>query len=272
MKPCPFCDAELRDSVIRCTRCGRSLVGEDGPDGRLPEAAAVAPARTSPAAPATWPAPSAPPPRPPALAGPRPGVAPNRPAALRALPTERRRSARVDVALLLAALAGVGAAVLAWQAAHDPWVTLTITDTRDRLDPELVGPLTVVGDASLIGLVGRVVAGVIGAYGLAWLYFGFDRGSTIPWFLSPAVPLLAAVAGMLAVVLSATVWLVWVDAAVPQARTIGLSTRELRALLDLQPAPLVEIERLDGLHRYGGSLLAGLAATITAWWSARKRT
>lgn len=218
VKPCPFCDAELRDSVIRCTRCGRWLMGEDGPDGRVPEAATVAPARTSPAAPATWPAPSAPPPRPPTLAGTRPGVAPNRPAALRALPTERRRSARVDVALLLAALAGAGAAVLAWR------------------------------------------------------YFGFDRGSTIPWFLSPAVPLLAAVAGMLAVVLSATVWLVWVDAAVPQARTIGLSTRELRALLALQPAPLVEIERPDGLHRYGGSLLAGLAATITAWWSARKPT
>jgi hypothetical protein len=184
---------------------------------------------------------------------------------------ERRRSSRVDLALLLAAVVAAGAAWMAWQASHEQWVTLTITDTRDRMDPQLVGRLTLLADGSLVGLVGQAATAVLAAYAVTWLYFGFDRGTTIPWFLSPSVALLATFAGLLGVVLSATVWLVWKDVAVEHARSMGLSMRALRDLLDLQPAPLVEIERLSGLLQFGGSLLVGLAACLTAWWSARKR-
>jgi hypothetical protein len=189
----------------------------------------------------------------------------------RALPGDRRASARPDLALLLASLAAVGAAVLAWRAIGDPWVKLVITDTSNSLDPELVGRITLRGHAALVGIIGQGLAAVIGVYGVIWFLYGFDRGSTMPGLVNPAIAMTASLFGALGVVLSAAVWFVWEDAAIEHARAVQMTAQELRGLLDLQPEPLVEIERLSGLMRFGGAMVIGLLASCTAWWAYRAR-
>jgi hypothetical protein len=67
------------------------------------------------------------------------------------------------------------------------------------------------------------------------------------------------------------VWFVWQDAAVGRAHAVRMSADELRALLDLQPKPLVEIQRLSGLLRFAGAMVVGLLSACTAWWVYRKR-
>ncbi len=192
-------------------------------------------------------------------------------ASRRALGAEIRSSSGPDFGLLLASLAAVGAALLAWRAIGDPWVRLAITDTSDRLNPTLIGTIPLKGQAALVGMIGQGLAGVIGAYGVFWFLYSFDRGSTIPWFMNPAISIAAAAAGLVLVVMSAAVWFVWTDAAVEHARVVRMTAEELRALLDTQPEPLVEIERLSGLMRFGGAMVAGLFASSVAWWAYRKR-
>jgi len=189
----------------------------------------------------------------------------------RALPTERRAAARVDVVLLLSAIATIVAAFLAWQAVAEPWVRLVITDTSDRLDPVLVGRMSVSGKAALVGTIGQALALGLGALGVMWFLFGFDRGWTMPWFANPVIGIGTAIAGIGAVVLSATVWFVWEDAAVGRARSVGLAPEKLQELLNLQPAPLVEISRMHGLVRYGTMMVFGLIVASTAWWASRRR-
>lgn len=284
MKACPFCEAELRDSVIKCTRCGRSLLGD--PDQQSVRAAAGQPGLGAPTAsmgtrgtsigfPATEPAPAR---RAPEVWAPASAqtahhssvTMPNL-TARRALP-DRRLSARPDFALLLASIAGVASAVLAWQAIGDPWVKLVITDTSERLDPRVVGEITLRGQTALVGVLGQGIAAVLGVYGAIWFFFGFDRGSNMSWYVNPAIAILASVAGAIGVVLSSVLWFVWKDAAVHHARSVRMSGRELAELLNLQPAPLVEIQRLSGMMRFGGAMLIGLLAACTAWWSYRKRS
>jgi hypothetical protein len=190
--------------------------------------------------------------------------------ARRALPSERR-SGRPDLMLLLAAVTTIVAAFLAWQAIDHQWVRLVITDTSDRLDPQLVGDITLRGRAALVGVLGRGLVLVIGALGVAWLLHGFDKGSTMRWFVNPAFAIVAALVGLLGAIMSAMVWFVWEDAAVEHARAVKMSAEELQALLDLQPAPLVEIERLTGLMTFGGAMVVALVAACIAWWAARKR-
>jgi hypothetical protein len=298
VKACPFCAAEIRDSVIRCTRCGRSLLpGADLDEEREPARAStpsglgapvVSPrsrgtsvgfpqgALPFPSSDTTvWAPPSpasagATPPSAPAIAP--PGVPlPNNLTARRALPSERR-SGHPDLALLLAALATMAVAVLAWKAIDHPWVRLVITDTSDRLDPKLVGDITLRGHAALVGVLGRGLAVVLGALGAAWFLYGFDKGSTMRWFVNPAIAIVASIVGMLGVVLSALVWFVWEDAAVEHARAVRLTTEELATILDHQPAPLVEIQRLAGLMRFGGAMLIGLLSASLAWWAYRRRS
>lgn len=282
VKTCPFCEGELRDSVIRCTRCGRSLVSE-------PEGGPGHPTRVSASSGLGAPAvsggsrgskigfPAQEPVRPAspvwadtATRSPSP-AAPPRVGELRALPGDRRGSGRPDFALLLASVVAVAAAVMAWRAIGDPWVKLVITDTSDRLDPQLVGEISLRGQAALVGIIGQALAAVIGVYGVLWFLYAFDRGSTIPWFANPSVAIVTAVVGLIGVVLSAMVWFVWQDAAVGRAHSVSMSAEELRALLDLQPKPLVEIQRLSGLLRFGGAMVVGLLSACTAWWAYRKR-
>ncbi|MGH2634837.1 MAG: hypothetical protein ACRDHU_01610, partial [Actinomycetota bacterium] len=190
----------------------------------------------------------------------------------RALPTDRRLSSRPDFMLLLASVAAVGAAVLAWQAIADPWVKLVITDTSERLDPQLVGEITLRGQSALVGVIGQAIAAVLGVYGAIWFFFGFDRGSTMPWFVNPAIAILSAIGGAIGAVLSGVLWFVWQDAAVQHAKAVRMSAWELRALLEHQPIPLVEIQQLSGLMRFGGAMVIGVLAACTAWWSYRKRS
>ncbi len=288
MKPCPFCEAELRDSVIKCTRCGRSLRGDPEPSPEHEPARAgttlglgaptvsggsrgskVGFPQQEPAAPpreiAVWATPST------RASGAGSDSVPHL-AGLRALPSDQRRSHRPDFALLLAAVATIGAAVIAWRSIGDPWVNLLITDTSDRLDPKFVGDITLHGQAAMAGVIGQGLAALLGVFGLLWLVYGFDRGSTVPWFANPATAIIASIAGLIGTAVSAMVWFVWQDAAVKHARAVKMSVDELRTLLDLEPQPLVEIQRLSGLMRFGGAMLIGLLASSTAWWCYHKRS
>jgi hypothetical protein len=123
-----------------------------------------------------------------------------------------------------------------------------------------------------VGIIGQALAAVIGVFGVLWFLYAFDRGSTMPWYVNPSIAIVASVAGVIGVVLSALVWFVWQDAAVDRAHAVRMSAEELRALLDLQPKPLVEIHRLSGLLRFGGAMVVGLVASCTAWWAYRKRS
>jgi hypothetical protein len=288
VKPCPFCEAELRDSVIKCTRCGRSLLGEPEPS---PEhQPTVAHTATSLGAPTVsggnrgsklgFPPPENPPPTPTVNAwatGPSRTVAPSsdgmeqRLSTLRALPSERTRSGKPDLVLLLVALIAIGAAVIAWNSIGQPWVKLTITDTSDRMDPQLIGDITLRGQAAMLGMIGKGLAVALGVYGLLWLVYGFDKGSTVPWFANPAGAILVTIAGLIGTAVSAMVWFVWEDAAVSRARAVKMSVDELNQLLHLQPEPLVQIERLTGLVRFGGAMVIGLVAACAAWWCSHKR-
>jgi hypothetical protein len=274
VKSCPFCEAELHDSVIRCTRCLRSLDGKAGPEHEpAPTAAPSAVAtRVEPRPPAAGPSPwatdgwTSPATRSADLdGGPAFDVG-----ALRALPRERRRSARPDYVLLLASLAAAAAAYFAWKAVAQPWVELVITDTRD-LDPVLVGNIVLRGQLAMVGTIGLGLAGVLGTLGVTWLFYGFDRGSNVPWFVNPFIAIVATLVGVGGALLSSTVWFVWKDAAIERSRAVGMSPEKLKELLDLQPPPFVEIQRQAGLMRFGGMMLVGLLAACAAMWSCRRR-
>jgi hypothetical protein len=286
VKACPFCQAELRDSVIKCTRCGRSLLGDPDAEQQPVAARATSPGLgaptvsggsrgtkvgfpppagpAEPAAPTPWAAP-------PAQAA-RPGEPIQPVTALRALPSDRRGSGRPDVVLLLAAAATVGAAVLAWRSIGDPWVRLVITDTSDGLNPKLVGEIALHGQAALLGTIGRALAVLLGAFGLLWFVFGFDRGSTPPWFTNPGLAIIGSIVGLIGTVMAAEIWFVWQDAAVKHARAVRMTAAELRTLLELKPEPLVEVERLSGLVRFGGAMVIALLAGCGAWWSYHRRS
>lgn len=354
MKPCPHCNAELRDSVIKCTHCGKSLreapepvaaasvvsppaaragaastPTETDPDARRsqrhaaspwappreeklgwwtpnprqgdppaeePEAETVSleqePRRLEPVTRVeTEPRPAWTG-KPDAWATPPPTQAPTEPvvhpepeapradelepphrevADLRALPVERRSAARPDFLLLLAALGAIVAAAVAWQAVAEPWVGLRITDTSDRADPVFIGDMVIRGRGAIVGTIGHVLAGVIGALGVMWFLFGLDRGWTMPWFASPGTGIVAAVGGLGMTVLSSTVWFVWESAAVERARAVGKTPEKLQELLDQQPAPLVEIVRQPGLVRFGVMMTVGLVAACIGVAAARKR-
>jgi len=272
VKSCPFCAAELRDSVIRCTRCLRSLDGKADPEREPARTASpIVTSRVEPRPPAAGPSPrvteiwASPATRAPLDTIPEFDVG-----AMRALPRERRRSARPDLVLLLASLSAAVSAYLAWKSISQPWVELVITDTRD-LDPVLVGNVVLRGQLALVGTIGLALAGVLGALALTWLFYGFDRGSNVPWFVNPGFAIVATAIGIGGAVLSSTVWLVWKDAAIERARAVGLSPEKLKELLDLQPPPFVEIQRQAGLMRFGGMMLLGLLAACTALWSTRRR-
>jgi hypothetical protein len=228
-------------------------------------AATAAPTRPAAPPPGVWATPST------RVAGRPPTDAAHDRVALRALPTPKRPSERLDPALLLAAIGAIAVAVLAWQAAEMRWVTLTLTDTAEPLSPEVVGRLTLPGTAALVGTIGRALAVALGVQGLLWLFFGWDRGSTMPWFTSPGIGIVVAIAAVAGVLLSSELWFVWEDAAIEKARAVGMSVAELRTFLDQQPAPLVQIERLDGLFRFGALMGGGFLAACTAWWAYRRR-
>jgi hypothetical protein len=163
-----------------------------------------------------------------------------------------------------------GAGYLAWKTIAEPWVELVITDTRD-LDPVLVGNIMLRGQLALVGTIGMVFAGVLGTLGVTWLFYGFDRGSNVPWFVNPVLAIIASMVAIGGAILSSTVWFVWKDAAIERSGAVGMSPEKLKELLDLQPPPFVEIQRQAGLLRFGGMMLVGFLAACAALWSCHRR-
>jgi hypothetical protein len=72
-------------------------------------------------------------------------------------------------------------------------------------------------------------------------------------------------------VLAAMVWFVWEDAMVMRAKAADMSVQAMKELLNLQPAPLVQIQRLSGLLTFGGTMLLGLVASCLGWYAYRRR-
>jgi hypothetical protein len=188
----------------------------------------------------------------------------------RALPAEKR-SAHPDFLMLLAGAAAVAVAAIAWQAVAEPWVELQITDTSVRDDPVFVGDMIIRGKGAIIGTIAYALAGVIGALGVMWFLFGFDKGWAMPWLAGPAAGVIAAVAGLAAAVLSTMLWFVWEEAAVQRSRAVGMTPEKLEELLNTQPAPLVEIVRQPGLVRFGLMMGLALVAACVAMAAANKR-
>jgi hypothetical protein len=173
--------------------------------------------------------------------------------------------------MLLAGLAAGAAGALAYLAIEQPWVHLTITRAATDTEPVLVATLSLRGKAAFVGTAGMGLAIALAALGVVWFFYGFQRGWTMPGLVNPAIGLMVTVAGLIATVLAAMVWYVWEDATILRAKAAGMSMQAMRKLLDLQPAPLVQIQRLSGLLTFGGMMVAGLFASCLGWYAYRRR-
>jgi hypothetical protein len=286
VKICPSCEAELKDSVIRCVRCGRTVredvargtdPGEpavpDRPRARTLAAShpvwAIGPAEDSALAMAPEPVPAMT--RPPAGTWtPAPGVSamPDL-GARRALPA--RRSWGPDAFLLLAGMLAVAAGGLAYLAISEPWVHLTVTRAAENADSPLVLTMSLRGRAAFVGTAAMAISGLLAVLGLVWFLYGFQRGWTMPGLANPAFGLLVTTAGLLATGLSAMVWFVWKDAMVLKAKSAGMTMQAMKRLVEQQPSPLVQIGRLSGLMTFGGMMLLGLLASCLGWYAHQRR-
>jgi hypothetical protein len=281
MKVCPHCKSEIRDSVIRCTHCRRDL-REGEPDREKAPASSQArpsgvgsvptasPAPAQPPLPATAFVPSA------VSAPPRETWAPSATSPFsnietrRAMP-ETRRSWGPDMWMLWAGMAATAAGVLAYLAVREPWAHLTITQAATDFVDGVVVEVTVRGQTAFVGAAGSVLAIALAAFGVLWFFYGFQRGWSIPGILNPAFAILVTFAGIVMTALSSMVWFVWEDAMIQRSSAAGLTTREMTRLLDQQPAPLVEIERMSGLISFGGMMVLGLFAACLGWWAYHRR-
>jgi len=271
VKTCPNCEAELKDSVISCVRCGQPVRGDGhseprpaggpGPDPATSTTPPGAAALATKAPPSVW----APLPQPARSAPSTPDLT-----ARRALPS--RRSWGPDPLMLLAGLEAMGAGVLAFLAVKDPWVHLTVTRPLTDFDPGLVVTLTVRGKAAFVGTAGTALAATLAVMGVLWFFYGFQRGWTMPGILNPALGIIVVSTGLFATVLASMVWFVWQDAMILRAKAARISTDAMRELVHLEPAPLVQIGRLSGLMTFGGMMLVGLLASCLGWYAYRRRS
>jgi hypothetical protein len=285
MKTCPHCSGEIRDSVIRCTHCGRSLAEapQNGTPAGRPSSAVPTPRIGAAPARATTTAPAPPVAAPRVAASPasRTTTAPRNdwapPAsALSELSTHRampevKRQWGPDMWMLWAGMAAAAAGILAFLALKEPWAHLTITTAATEGTEALLVDVTVKASSAFVGKAGAVIAIVLAAYGVTWFFYGFQRGWSIPAILSPALAILVTLAGLGMTFLSSMVWFVWEDSMVLRAKTAGLTPNEMKALLDQQPVPIVSIERLPGMVSFGGMMALGLFAACLAWWAYRRR-
>jgi hypothetical protein len=173
--------------------------------------------------------------------------------------------------MLWAGMAAVAAGILAYLAAKEPWAHLTVTQAADDFVEAVVVDVTVKGEAAFVGTAGSALAIALAAFGVLWFFYGFQRGWSMPGILNPAFGILVAFAGLAVAALSSMVWFVWEDAMILRASAAGLTTREMTRLLDQQPAPLVEIERLPSLLSFSGMMMLGLFAASIGWWAYRRR-
>jgi hypothetical protein len=287
VKTCPHCDGEIRDSVIRCTHCGRNLHEED--EGREPAKAGTAsgalsarPAHTSPAVSAR-PAHPSPPVATRPRTGPEPDVWAEVPAAppvsrlgdasaYRALPATTRRSWGPDIWMLWAGMATIAAGVLAYEAVKQPWVHLTVTRPETEFAKAEIVQLSLRGQAAFVGVAGQTLAITIAVFGLIWFFYGFQRGWSMPGLVNPLLGIVVSSIGIAMTALSSVVWFVWEHAMILRAGAGGITASEMQELLDQQPPPHVQIERLSGLMSFGGMMVLGLFAASLGWWAYRRRS
>jgi hypothetical protein len=278
MKVCPHCESEIRDSVIRCPHCRRNLSGGELDLENAPASAQTRPSGVQTASPA-----SPAPPVPAAAFIASPVSAPQRQTwgspptsplsnieTRRSMP-ETRRTWGPDMWMLWAGMAAAAAGVLAYLAVKEPWAHLTITQAATDFVDGVVVEVTVRGQSAFVGAAGSVLAIALAAFGVLWFFYGFQRGWSMPGILNPALAILVTFAGIAMAALSSMVWFVWEDAMILRAGAAGLTTREMTLLLDQQPAPLVEIERMSGLISFGGMMVLGLFAACLGWWAYRRR-
>jgi hypothetical protein len=173
--------------------------------------------------------------------------------------------------MLLAGMAALGAGVFAYLAVSQPWVHLTITRFATASEEAFVATMALRGKAAFVGTAGSTLAIVLAVYGLVWFVFGFQRGWTMPGVTNPAFGFIVTVTGLIATVLASTVWFVWEEAMVSRAKLAGMTSAEMKELLDLQPTPLVQIERLSGLMTFGGMMVLGFVACGLGWYAYRRR-
>ena len=276
--------------MVRCTHCRRNLRDGEvdlettpsatppGPAGSRSGAQPAAPLLANPSS-ATVAAPTKPTAAPFGSAPARdtwarstpPTSALANPAAHRAIPNSRRAFGP-DMWMLWAGMAAAAAGILAFLAVKEPWAHLTITQPATEFEDALVVQVTVRGAAAFVGTAGTVLAVLLAAFGIAWFFYGFQRGWSMPGILSPALAILVTIGGLAVALLSSEVWFVWQDAMIARAEAAGLTTREMTQLLDQQPIPIVVIERLPGMLSFGGMMVLGLFASCLAWWAYRRRS
>ena len=273
--------------MIRCAHCRRNIS-----DGELSLEAAPAGVGSGPTT--TRPVPAAAPPRPPTASeiprtepattfAPSTVSAPARQAwappatfplsnieTRRAMP-ESRRTFGPDLWMLWAGMAAAAAGILAYLAVKEPWAHLTVTQPATEVADAVVVQVTVRGHAAFVGTAGTVLAIVLAVFGVLWFFYGFQRGWSMPGILNPALAILVTVAGLGMTLFASMVWFVWEDAMVLRASAAGLTPREMRTLLETQPIPIVEIERLPGMVSFGGMMALGLVAACLGWWAYRRR-
>src|SRR5262245_43584735 len=209
MKTCPHCSGEIRDSVIKCTHCGRSLAETPGAPGTAAPAPRIgaAPARATTIAAALRPAPPVAPapvatsPRqsPKAYTSPPAGWSPptsalSEVATHRAMP-EVKRQFGPDMWMLWAGMAAAAAGILAYLAINQPWAHLTITQPATETAEAVVTDVTVRAQSAFVGTAGTVLAIALTVFGVLWFFYGFQRGWSIPGILSPALAILVSRVG-----------------------------------------------------------------------------
>ena len=287
MKVCPHCEAELRNSVIRCSSCGRALdapVGDERASGvpsgasrpapaqpttEVKTATAVAPAKPSSA----WASSTAPPSTwngaPTRSNGPGSHLAPDL-ANRRALPG-RSRSNRPDLPMLGAALVTAYAVYAAWATIPQRWVQISLTTVRDDVERRL-GTASFSASSAIVGSLAKGALIVLGVLAVLWLFFGLQRGWSMPWFSSPVIGIVASLAALGATIVTSTLWFAWRDAILDDAVEYGATRRSLDVFLENSDnAPIVELQRLGGPQRFGAMMALALAASCVAWWAYRKR-
>lgn len=281
MKTCPFCRGELRDSVIRCSHCGRSLQGDDDADtasvgataatagGSSTQKAEARSPRTRPSI-DVWATQSGA-----GAHGAGTTVAEPTLSTLMlggpALPVAKRWR-RFDAGLLVAGVLLLAAGILAYLSIRHPWVKVRITGVdEDGVKTGVVARLALEGGQGLAGKIGLVLSVAMAIWGAVWCWYGFDRGAGIPAFARPGFAILATIAGIGVAILCSTVWFVWSDAAVAQAGDTGMSAASMRLLIDTHPLPIVQLRQLPGLLEFGGLMVLGQLASYLAFWSSRRR-
>lgn len=173
--------------------------------------------------------------------------------------------------MILAGLVALAAGVVAFQTVKVPWVHLRITDPGDDFQDAVVLALSLRGKAAFVGQIATALSVALIGFGAIWFFYGFQRGWTMRGFMNPIVMVFATIAGIGMTFLTGMLWFVWETAMVDHAKAAKVSTETMKALLDQEPAPLVEIERLTGLMRFGGMMVVGMLAACMAWYAYRQR-